>query len=122
MKILIVDDDPFIVDMYTLKLREAGFEVDHAPDGRRGLEAIRGGGHDLVLLDVVLPVMDGFEVLEALKREGGAKAPIVLLTNLGQREDVDRGMALGAADYVIKAHFTPTEVAEKVAHILKASR
>ena len=119
MKILIVDDDPFIVDMYALKLKEAGFEIDNAPDGRKGLEAIRNGGYDLVLLDVVLPITDGFEILETLKRENSAHPPIVLLTNLGQKEDVQRGISLGVADYIIKAHFTPSEVVEKVKTILK---
>jgi DNA-binding response OmpR family regulator len=114
MKVLIVDDDPFIVDMYTLKLREAGFDVAHAADGKKGLQEIKAGGHDIILLDVVLPLMDGFEILSVLQREGAPHAPIVLLTNLGQREDVERGLALGAVDYVIKAHFTPREVLEKV--------
>ena len=119
MKILIVDDDPFIVDMYALKLKEAGFEIDNAPDGRKGLEAIRNGGYDLVLLDVVLPITDGFEILETLKRENASHPPIVLLTNLGQKEDVQRGISLGVADYIIKAHFTPSEVVEKVKAVLK---
>lgn len=118
MKILIVDDDPFIVDMYSLKLKEAGFEIDNAPDGRKGLEAIRSGGYDLILLDIVLPVTDGFEILETLKRENAPSPPILLLTNLGQKEDVERGLALGAADYIIKAQFTPSEVVEKVKAIL----
>ena len=119
MKILIVDDDPFILEMYTLKLRKAGYEVEVAADGREGLEKIQKGDAAVVLLDIVLPLVDGFEVLEALRRDGGKHAPIILLTNLGQKEDVDRGLSLGAVDYVIKAHFTPSEVVEKIEHILK---
>lgn len=117
MKILLVEDDPFIVDMYTLKLKEAGFEVETAADGRKGLDKIKEGSHDLVLLDIVLPIVDGFEVLQTLKREGVKHPPIVLLTNLGQKEDVERGLALGAADYLIKANFTPAEVVEKINHL-----
>ena len=118
MRILIVDDDPFIVEMYSLKLREAGFEVVQAPDGKKGLEEIKAGGYDLVLLDLVLPLLDGFEILETLQRDGISHPPIILLTNLGQKEDVDRGMTLGAADYVIKAHYTPAEIVEKIKRVL----
>ncbi len=114
MKILIVEDDPFIADMYSLKLKEAGFEVEVAADGRKGLDRIKAGGYDLVLLDIVLPMVDGFEVLQTLKRESAPHAPIILLTNLGQKEDVDKGLALGAADYLIKADFTPSEVVDKI--------
>lgn len=121
MKTLLIDDDPFIVDMYSLKLKEAGFVVDTAADGRAGFEKIRDGGYDVVLLDVVLPILDGFQVLEMLKKETVPHAPIVLLTNLGQKEDVDRGKALGAVDYIIKAHFTPSEVVEKIKEVLKGS-
>src|SRR3989344_4304379 len=115
MKVLIIDDDPFIVEMYGLKLKEAGYDVQAAPDGKHGLEEIRRGGWDVVLLDVVLPMMDGFEVLETIQREKITHPPIILLTNLGQKEDIDRGLALGAVDYLIKAHFTPKEVVEKIA-------
>lgn len=119
MKVLIVDDDPFITDMYAMKFQEAGFEVETAPDGRSGLELIRKGGADAILLDIVLPLLDGFEILSTLQREGRTHPPVVLLTNLSQKEDVDRGLALGAVDYVIKAHFTPSEVVEKVKRVLK---
>lgn len=122
MKILIVDDDPLIAEMYTLKFTEAGFDVEVATDGRVGLEKIKGGDYDVVLLDVVLPVMDGFEILQSLQREGKPLPAVILLTNLGQKEDVDRGMALGAVDYVIKAHFTPTEVVAKIQAVLKRAR
>ncbi len=114
MKVLIVDDDPFMVEMYALKLKAAGFDVDSAADGKSGLGKIQAGGLDAVLLDIVLPVMDGFEVLAALRRSGRHAPPILLLTNLGQKEDVERGLSLGAAGYAIKAQFTPSEIVEKV--------
>lgn len=120
MNVLIVDDDPFISDMYSLKLKEAGFTVDVAHDGRQGLEKIRAGGYDAVLLDIVLPIKDGFEVLGALKNDGTKHPPIILLTNLGQKEDIDRGFSLGAADYIIKAHFTPSEVLGKIQGLIQA--
>ena len=73
---------------------------------------------DVVLLDIVMPGLDGFQVLEELRKKGDRRK-IILLTNLGQKEDVERGMRLGADDYVIKAHFTPSEVVEKVRSILQ---
>ena len=117
-KVLIVEDDPFIADMYALKLKEAGFTVENATDGKQGLEKIQAGGQDIVLLDVVLPIKDGFEVLQALQHDENPHPPVILLSNLGQKEDVDRGLGLGAADYIIKANFTPSEVVEKVKVVL----
>lgn len=118
-KILIIDDDPFILDMYILKFKERGYDVDTARDGKSGLEKIESTKPDLVLLDIVMPMIDGFEILAELKKKKLEHRPkIVLLTNLGQKEDVERGIALGADDYIIKAHFTPTEVVEKVKSLL----
>jgi len=118
-KILIVDDDPFILDMYILKFKEKGFEVDTARDGKTALEKINSFNPDVLLLDLVLPMLDGFEVLEELKKRGSApRAKIIILTNLGQKEDIERGINLGAHDYIIKAHFTPSEVVEKVKSVL----
>ncbi len=118
-KILIVDDDPFILDMYTLKLKEAGFTVENANNGQEGLAKIKKLKPDLLLLDLVMPEMDGFETLERLNKDAPFKPhKIVILTNLGQKEEVERGLKLGANDYIIKAHFTPSEVVEKVKKLL----
>ena len=118
-KILIIDDDPFIMDMYVLKFKGSAYHVDTAQDGKNGLKKIKEIQPDLILLDIVMPTVDGFDVLRELKKEKLAPlAKIVLLTNLGQKEDVERGMKLGADDYIIKAHFTPSEVLEKVKTLL----
>lgn len=117
-KVLIIDDDPFIADMYILKFREEGFDVIAARDGKDGLAKIREFDPEGVVLDIVMPDMDGFEVLEALRKEGGRKRKILMLSNLGQKEDIERGMSLGASDYAIKAHFTPSEVVERVRRML----
>jgi len=118
-KVLIIDDDPYISEMYLLKFRESGFEVATGADGKEALDKTLQWQPDILLLDVVMPVYDGFEVLRRLKEQGALeKTKVVLLTNLGQREDIDRGMKLGAVEYVIKAHFTPSEVVEKVKHLL----
>ena len=119
-KVLIIDDDPFILDMYVLKFKETGFEVATAMDGKNGVAKADEFQPDVILLDVVMPAMDGFDVLRKLKEEERTNPPkVIFLTNFGQREDVERGMQLGADDYIIKAHFTPTEVVEKVQGILK---
>lgn len=120
-KILVVEDDSFLAGMYVTKLGLEGFTVDLAGDGKEGLKKVQDTKPDLILLDIVLPVMDGFTMLEALKRDPETSAtPVILLTNLGQKSDVERGLSLGAADYLIKAHFMPSEVIEKVKRHLRA--
>lgn len=118
-KILIVEDDRFLSEMYVTKLVEEGFEVEVAFDGEEGLVKAKETAPDLILLDIVLPKMDGFEVLQSLKKSKDALGvPVIALTNLGQKEEVEKGLKLGASDYIIKAHFTPTEVVAKVKKIL----
>ena len=118
--IFIIDDDPFILDMYVIKLKEQGFVVDTASDGQTGIVKIKEQKPDIVLLDVVMPGMDGFEVLQVIKKDYPMPPPyVVFLTNFGQKEDIEHGMELGADDYIIKAHFTPSEVAEKVTSVCR---
>ncbi|OHA02893.1 MAG: hypothetical protein A3J58_02335 [Candidatus Sungbacteria bacterium RIFCSPHIGHO2_02_FULL_52_23] len=116
-KILIIDDDPFIADMYVLKFKDEQFEIETARNGKDGLKKIDEYKPDVILLDVVMPDMDGFQVLEEIRKKN-VPQKIILLTNLGQKEDVERGLALGASDYVVKAHFTPSEVVERVRKLL----
>ncbi len=119
--IMIAEDDAFIGDIYEVKLKDAGFDVVLANNGRDAIEKLESGIRPhIILLDIVMPYMDGFDVLEAINNKDEWKdIPVVLLTNLSQKEDVDRGMALGAKDYLIKSHFTPSEVLSKVQkHIL----
>ena len=118
---LIIDDDEFLLDMYAVKFRESGFSVDVAPSASDAMERIKNGlSADVILLDLVMPGMDGLEFLRTLKTAKMLPdAKIIILTNLGQKEDVDKGLRMGAADYVIKAHHTPSEVVKKVQEILK---
>ncbi|MFH1461152.1 MAG: response regulator [Patescibacteria group bacterium] len=119
-KIIIIEDDPFLSEMYAAKFTQSGFEVEVAIDGKEGLIKIKDSQPDLILLDIVLPKMDGFEVLKKLKEDEKLKnIPVVLLTNLGQKNEVEKGLALGADEYIIKAHFTPTAVVTRVKEILK---
>lgn len=122
-KILIVDDDDFLIDMYALKFREAGFEVDAASNGNDALEKLRASAKpDVLLLDVIMPKMDGFEVLAVIKKEKLMEGRlIILLTNLGQRSDIEKGFRMGATDYLVKAHHTPSQIVEKIEALLKNS-
>jgi len=120
-KILIIEDDSFLSEMYSTKLIQEGFETEIAIDGKQGINKIKDIKPDLVLLDIVLPKMDGFEILESIKKDPEFKnIPIILLTNLGQKNEIEKGLSLGADEYIIKAHFTPTAVVAKVKEILKS--
>jgi DNA-binding response OmpR family regulator len=122
-KILIIEDDPFLSEMYAAKFTESGFETEVAIDGKEGLAKVKDIQPNLVLLDIVLPKMDGFEVLKKIKEDRKLKEiPVILLTNLGQKSEVEKGIALGAAEYIIKAHFTPTAIVAKVKRILEKSQ
>jgi DNA-binding response OmpR family regulator len=120
-KILLVEDDPFISEMYIMKFEKAGYDCEFASTGKDGLEKARSWKPDLVLLDILIPEMDGFEVLSTLKKDTATShIPVIMLTNLGQKEDIEKGKSLGAAAYIIKAHFTPQEVADKVKSVLNS--
>ena len=118
-RILLVEDDEFLAELYATKLNLEGFEVSLATDGEKGLKMAKEKDPHLVLLDIVLPKMDGFEVLRQLKLDKSTKGiPIILLTNLSQKDEVDRGLSLGADDYLIKAHFMPSEVIKKIKQVI----
>lgn len=119
-KILIVEDDPTLLEMYSLKLQEEGFAFFTAPDGDEGLEIALKEKPDVILLDIMMPKMDGFAVLVELKKNEETKnIPVLMLSNLGQKNDVTKGKELGAEDYIVKASMTPTQVVEKIKSYLK---
>jgi DNA-binding response OmpR family regulator len=118
--ILLVEDDTTLTEMYTMKFSGTGFDVWHAENGEEALRMMSEQGlPTIILLDVILPVMDGFTVLERLKEnEEWRSVPVVMLTNLGQDEDMKRGTELGAVDYIVKASATPAQVVERIEKIL----
>ncbi|MEA1963263.1 MAG: response regulator [Patescibacteria group bacterium] len=119
IKILLIEDDPFLLSMYSTKFEAEGFVVVSADDGEKGLEAAKKTDSDIILLDILMPKMNGFEVLEKLKAdERTRKIPIILLTNLNQKDEIEKGLILGADDYLIKAHFMPSEVVARIKKIL----
>jgi len=115
-RILIVDDDAFLLDMYSLKFSQKGFQVTTSPGTLDALDKLRGGYvPDILLIDLVMPAMDGFAFLEQLQKDELARqAMVIVLSNLGQEEDILRAKKLGAADYIIKASATPSEVVDRV--------
>lgn len=119
-KILIVEDDKFLRELIVKKLVKENFETVEANDGEEGFKMILSEKPDLILLDLILPGIDGFEVLSRVKADDSLKnIPVIVLSNLGQREDVEKCVKLGATDYMVKAHFTPIEIIEKVKTVLK---
>jgi DNA-binding response OmpR family regulator len=115
MKVLLVEDDIYLISMYTTKFRMAGWEVIVAPRGESTFDILHDFKPDIILLDILLPGMDGFAVLKRLKSMPDMKAiPVVMLTNLGQRDDVRKGIEEGADGYIIKAHYMPSEIVDRV--------
>lgn len=118
-KVLIVEDDLFILNMYVTKLKSEGFAVDSAEDGMSAIQMAKKNVPDIILLDIIMPVVDGFETLAQIKKDDKLKdVPIILLTNLSQKPNIEKGLKMGAVDYIIKAHFTPSEVVEKIKKVL----
>jgi len=106
--------------MYEIKLEQAGYNVILAKDGAEAMDLLIKKKPDLILLDIILPMLDGFSVLERIKMSDDTKnIKVVLLTNLGTDEDVEKGKKLGAIDYFVKAELTPSQVATKVKKILE---
>lgn len=106
MKIIIIEDDHFFQNFYSLKLKELGYQVEVASNGQEGLEKIKTFLPDLILLDIIMPVMDGFEVLTALKNDPLlSKYPVVVFSTLGQESDIKKAIELGAKDYINKSFF-----------------
>lgn len=122
-KILIVDDDQLLLNIYTQKFAKGGFEVTVSTKGEEALEKLRGGFvPDILIIDVIMPSLDGFELLEKVKKEKLAeKAVVVMLTNQEQKIGVNEANKIGVDGYIIKADTTPSEVLEKVMEIHKNS-
>lgn len=122
IKILLVEDDPFLREICGKKLAKDGYTVYEAIDGLQALNIVKKILPQVVLLDIILPNMDGFEVLQRIRADEAkevSQIPIIMLSNLGQEGDIKRAMDLGANDYLVKAHFTTDEIAERIKTIMK---
>jgi len=117
--ILLVEDDPFLIDIYKTKMEEEGFVVEVAERGDAIFTKLEQLRPDLIILDIVLPQMDGWEVLRKIKSDERLKElKVMVLSNLGQKEEVEKGIKLGAEKYLIKAYYTPSQVVEEIKKIL----
>lgn len=120
--LVVIEDDKYLADIYATKLKLEGFNVEIANDGEAGVKAVKKLIPDLILLDIMMPVMDGFSVLHEIKTDEKTKdITVIMLTNLNSPEDVKKGLELGAADYMVKAHFVPADIVTKVRNILNIS-
>jgi DNA-binding response OmpR family regulator len=120
-KVLIIEDDDFLRSLATGKLEKSGYAVSMAPNGKMGLAEIKATSPDLVILDLMLPEMSGFDVLESLRGDATTKnTRVVVFSNLGDPNDISRCTKLGVLDYLIKANFTLDELVEKVKTIIGA--
>ena len=118
-KILIIEDDRFITKMYQTKLSLDGYTVETAENGAQGVEKIKSFSPDLVLLDIIMPEMDGFGVLEAIRDDDTINStPVVVMSNLAQEDHLKRAKALGAKDYIVKSQLTPMDVVKKIKEVL----
>ncbi len=118
-KILVAEDDTYLANAYRIKLTKAGFEVRNAQDGQEALEMLSSFTPDIILLDLVMPKKDGFAVLTDLKANPTLKdIPVVIASNLGQKEDVEKGMKLGARDFFVKTDLSLNNLIEKINLIL----
>ncbi len=122
-KILLIEDEQFIRELYERQLIKAGFLVKALPDGKSGLEALKNETFDLLLLDIMLPEMNGLEILKEYKTQHtDSQMKVVLLTNLGQETIIKEGFELGAHAYLIKAQYTPDQVVTEVKNILSGGQ
>lgn len=118
-KILLIEDDQFIIDIYSTKLKEEGFDVDVAMNGEKAIEKVKEKP-DLILLDIVLPGLDGWEILREIKRQEESKSiPVIILSNLSQKSEVEKSFKLGVTKYLIKSNYTPSQVIQEIKECLK---
>jgi two-component system, OmpR family, alkaline phosphatase synthesis response regulator PhoP len=114
-KVLLVEDDQMILSMYETKLKQAGYFVITADNGADGLRMALEEKPDIILLDVILPQLDGFSVLEEIKSRENQKAlPVIMLTNLATEDDKAKGIKLGAVDYLLKSNMTPAQLVDTI--------
>jgi CheY-like chemotaxis protein len=120
VRVLFIEDDPAVAEMYKLKLELDGYTVTVAKDGEEGLQVATDSPPDIIFLDTRLPKMDGFAVLERLRTtDRTSEIPVIILSNYGERELVDRGLRLGALEYLIKSQTTPANLSRGVEGWLK---
>jgi DNA-binding response OmpR family regulator len=115
MKILVIEDDEFFRKFYTVKLKENNFEVDSAENGEEGLKKIAENKPDLLLLDLIMPIKDGYDVLEALSQADETKQiPVLVFSTLGQEKDIEKALQMGARGYINKSFYDIDKLLKKI--------
>jgi len=118
--ILIIEDDQFLRELIVRKIINEGFSALEAESGEQGIEKTKKEKPDLILLDLMLPGIGGFEVLKKIKEDKNSSSiPIIILSNLAEPEEMEKGLKMGAVDFLIKAHLTPREIIDKIKSVLK---
>jgi len=114
-KILLIEDDEILLDILQRKLKQEGYDISLARDGEDGLSKMKEDKPDLVLLDIIMPKKNGFEVLYEMQNDSTLSGvPVIIISNSGQPVEIDRAKQMGARDYIVKTHFDPAEVLTKV--------
>ena len=122
-KILIIEDEETLLAMYRARFEKSGYEVFAVSNGRPGIEIAQREKPDLILLDILMPNQDGYEVIQILKKDPKTKKiPVLVFSNLAQPEEIEKGLKLGADDYVIKTDLTPTELLNKVERMIERAQ
>src|SRR6056297_2449377 len=116
-KILIIEDERPLADLLASKLKKEGYEIENAYDGDEGYKKIKSWEPDLILLDIIMPKMDGYEVMEKINEEE-REIPVIVISNSGQPVEIEKTKKLGAVDHLIKTEFSPTDVLDKVNNYL----
>jgi len=118
--ILLIEDEPLLGALLKQKLEKSGFDVTLLRDGAQALEYLKANKPDLVLLDIILPKISGFELMEKIQSDSGFQSPpIIIVSNLGQDSDIKKGEKLGAVGYFVKARISMEDLVEKVARFLR---
>ena len=122
VKVLIIEDDKFLSRIYATKLNKEGIEADFSLNGEEGLKKMKEISPTLVLLDLIMPKLDGFSVLEAIQKDSSLKKiPVIVLSNLGQEEDVKKAKLLGAKDFIVKSDASIQDVVAKIKSYIQAT-
>lgn len=121
--IVIIEDDPELQQQLTVAFVQAGFTVNNAYDGSTGLNLVSAKKPDIVLLDLVLPIRDGYKVLQVLKADPGTKdIPVIILSNLESLDNVEYALRMGASSYLVKANYQPKGIVKRVESALESAR
>ena len=120
LKILVVEDDRFLMSAYRVKLTKVGFEILTASDGNEAMAILQKNVPDIILLDLIMPIKDGFAVLKEVREDENLQnVPVIVASNLGQKEDLDRATQLGADDYIIKSDLSLDDLVTKIKQLAK---